>query len=235
MTQEKPRVGGPLGKTANAPVDWVIFFAVKEEAKFYHPLPLCRQSQQVWLTGMGRRNAVENFRWAAKELQPRRVLTCGFAGGLNPLHRAGTVLFDSDFDAGVADALEKAGARHGKFFCTTRVAVTAAEKRTLWENTKADAVEMESAVIRELCRQSQIPSATVRAISDAADEDLVLDFNALMTTDQRISYCKLLRSLVSSPTNIPKLIAFQRQTIMSARELARVLGALLRSVGRCGS
>jgi adenosylhomocysteine nucleosidase len=234
MTPEKPRVGGPVGQLAEAPVNWLIFFAVKEEAKFFVPLYYPR-STQVWLTGMGRRNAVENFRYAVAKLRPRRVLTCGFAGGLNPIHPMGKVLFDADFDAGLAGALEKAGGEAGKFHCVSRVAVTAAEKRKLWEETNADAVEMESAVIRELCRQNQIPGATVRVISDAAGEDLILDFNALMTADQCLSYSRLIRALILSPSSIPKLISFQRQTILAARELARVLKISLRSAigGRC--
>ena len=226
MRADKPRVGGPVGAVAEAPVDWLVFFAVKEEAKYFSP-PIPREVQ-IWLTGMGRRNSVENFRYAVELLAPRRVLTCGFAGGLNPQHRVGTVLFDADFDAGVTGALEKAGAQPGKFYCATRVAVTAAEKQKLWQETNADAVEMESAVVRELCRQRQIPSATVRVISDAANEDLVLDFNALMTADCRLDYFKLARTLLGSPWCIPRLMAFQRQVVDSSRMLANVLSSAIR-------
>jgi hypothetical protein len=227
MSADKPRIGGPVGAPAKAPVDWLVFFAVKEEAKYFLP-PFSSKRSQSWLTGMGRRNAVENFRYAVERLKPRRILTCGFAGGLNPAHHVGTVLFDTDIDAGVATALVKAGAQPGKFHCATRVAVTASEKQKLWRETGADAVEMESAVIRELCRQQEIPSATVRVISDAAAEDLVLDFNALMTADQRVSYAKLARALLGSPGNLPRLIAFQRQLMVAAKALAHVLHASIR-------
>jgi len=233
MSADRPRIGGSVGELAKAPVNWLVFFAVKEEAKYFSP-PSFVGRVQTWLTGMGRRNAVENFRYAVELLNPRRVLTCGFAGGLNPKHHTGTVLFDADFDAGVADAFEKAGALPGKFHCATRVAVTASEKQKLWQETGADAVEMESAVIRELCRQKQIPSATVRVISDAADEDLVLDFNALMTADYRLSYLKLARALLGSPASIPRLIQFQRQVMTSAQELARVLDSSFSTAGGCG-
>jgi hypothetical protein len=232
MSSEKPKVGGPVGTLATAPVNWLVFFAVKEEAKYF--FPTIPRGVQSWLTGMGRRNSVENFRQAVELLNPRRVLTCGFAGGLNPKHRVGTVLFDADFDAGVAGALEGAGALSGKFYCATRVAVTVAEKQRLRQETGADAVEMESAVIRELCRQRKIPSATVRVISDAADENLVVDFNAMMTADYRISYFKLSRALLGSPRNIPRLITFQRQTAESSRILARVLTLSIRAAGGSG-
>jgi len=102
----------------------------------------------------------------------------------------------------------------------------AAEKRALRDSTGADAVEMESSVIRTLCREWKIPSATVRVISDTAEDDLPLDFNALMTSDDRIHLGKLALAVFSSPRRFPQLLAFQRQTLTAARELGRVLNEL---------
>ena len=121
------------------------------------------------------------------------------------------------------------GAVRGEFHCAARVAITQSEKQALRETTKADAVEMESAVIRRICFEKQIPSATIRVISDPADEDLPLDFNALMTSDYRINYLRLIGTLLRSPSIIPALIKFQRQTISGARSLGRVLEELFRA------
>jgi adenosylhomocysteine nucleosidase len=178
------------------------------------------------VTGIGRKNAGESLRQAVTTVRPERVLTCGFAGGLDPSLGLGAVVFDHDFDSGVADALVSLGATPARFHCSRRVAITAAEKHSLWKSTGADAVEMESSVIRTLCSELKIPSATIRVISDTATDDLPLDFNALMTSDDRIHYGKLARALMGSPRKIPQLIAFQRQTITAARELGRVLNEL---------
>jgi len=217
---------GPVGGVAREPVAFLVCFAVKEEAKFFFPQQSRAGAIQAWVTGMGRKNAAESLREAVAAVEPERVLTCGFAGGLNPDLALGTVVFDHDFDAGVAEALAELGAVPAKFHCSKRVAITAAEKRALWESTEADAVEMESSVIRNLCREWKIPSATVRVISDTAQDDLPLDFNALMTSDDRIHYGKLAMAILASPRKLSQLIAFQRQTMTAARELGRVLNEL---------
>ena len=215
-----------MGRLATEPVAFLVCFAVKEEARFFPPQPSRRGPVQGWITGMGRSNAAEGLRAAVAAVRPEQVLTCGFAGGLNPALALGTVLFDQDYDMGLAGTLSGLGAISARFHCSRRVAITAEEKRALWSSTGADAVEMESSVIRTLCHEWKIPSATLRVISDTAADDLPLDFNALMTSDDRIDYGKLARAVLASPRKIPQLISFQRQTMTAARELGRVLGEL---------
>ena len=182
------------------------------------------------MTGIGRKNAAINVRDAIARVRPERVITAGFAGGLNPALKCGTVIFEQDFDAGFAESLEELGAVPARFHCHRRVAITAEEKAALWRETGADAVEMESSVIRTICREFHIPSATIRVISDdAATQDLPLDFNALMTSEDRIYYVNLFGAVLSRPSRIPKFIVFQQQTIGAARKLGSVLEDLLRA------
>jgi adenosylhomocysteine nucleosidase len=219
---------GPAGDLAKEPVAFLVCFAVKEEAAFFHPTRQSDDSVQVWITGMGRKNAAEGIREAVAAVEPEHVLTCGFAGGLNPALGLGSIVFDEDFDAGLSGRLLELGAISARFHCSKRVAVTAAEKQILWQTTGADAVEMESSVIRTICRELRIPSATIRVISDSAGDDLPLDFNTLMTSDDRINYRRLAWTLVKSPQKLPQLLAFQRQTVTAARRLGEVLSELLK-------
>jgi adenosylhomocysteine nucleosidase len=217
------------------PVAILVCFAVREEAAFALPLPEFKGGRDALLTGMGRRNASTRFAKRLKSLSPERVITCGFAGALDPKLNIGDAVFEEDFDAGFGEVLRDLGALPAKFYCSTRVAVSAAEKSELRRTTGADAVEMESSVIRTLCRERGIPSVTLRVISDTAHEDLPLDFNALMTADQKISIPKLAGALVKSPRSVPRLLELQRNTRLAARRLAAVLHGLLGNVGRSGA
>jgi len=205
-----------------APV--LVCFAVRQEAApFLRVTPELRDVRVV-VTGMGRQNAERSIRSVlAQGTAPACVITSGFAGGLDPSLETGTVVFDADEGFAAVAALVAAGGRQARFHCAPEVAVTAEAKRELRAATGADAVEMESEVIRAACRERGVPGATVRVISDAADENLPLDFNALMTPDLEMDCGKLAWALAKSPGKVPELIRFQRRVKSAAAALARVL------------
>lgn len=206
----------------------LICFAVREEAKYF--LPDADAQSKVIITGIGQANARRSLLGALESFTPRLVLTCGYAGGLNPQLQQGDVVFEAEPDSDLDRQLIKLGAQAGTFHCLDRIAVTAAEKRQLREETHADAVEMESGVIRTLCRESGIPAATIRVISDDATSDLPLDFNHLSKPDGNISYAKLAAAVAKSPGAIPTLLRFQRELDAGSRKLAGVLNALLKAI-----
>ena len=201
----------------------LVCFAVKEEANPFQRAMGPSTQVRVLITGMGERNTRFAFEQALAEEKPGLVLTCGFAGGLRPELKTGTVLCQCKQDPELATRLEKAGARPGKFAFSNSVATTAAEKRTLWDKSKADAVEMESQVIQMICQEKNIPCATVRVILDSAEEDLPLNFNELMTQDQTLNYAKLGLILLRSPGKIRALLKLQKQSRAAAEKLSMVL------------
>jgi adenosylhomocysteine nucleosidase len=204
----------------------LVCFALKEEARPFQPLVATRRDVKVILVGIGKRNAERAIRAALAEERPTLVLTSGSAGGLRPDLTLGTVVFDADPETGLEPALLAAGAQRARFHCSARVAATAAEKRALRESTGADAVEMESEPIRAVCREQRIPSATVRVILDTSEEDLPLDFNDLLTAEQRMSYRKLTLALVKSPGKVGALIRLQKRSQAASKRLAEVLGRI---------
>jgi adenosylhomocysteine nucleosidase len=205
----------------------LVCFAVKEEAKFFSLQAQDGNVEKI-ITGMGKRNAAASIRQVLSKIKPALVITAGFAGGLNPQFTVGTVVFDDGVEISERERLVKFGAAPGKFYCAEKVAVTVAEKWGLWQSTGADAVEMESGVIRSICQEHKIPSAIIRVISDAAGEDLPLDFNALMTPADRINFGKLAMQIMKNPKKIPQLMRFQRQTAFAARRLGEALNQYVR-------
>jgi len=207
----------------------LVCFAVKEEARFFKPGAESQGQIQILLTGIGQRNAKRALEAALAKQTPRLVLTCGFAGGLDPSLATGTVVFAVDPETALESSLRAAGAGPARFHCAPRVATAAEQKRALWESTGADAVEMESGIICELCRARNIPSGIIRVILDTASEDLPLDFNELMTENDRMDYGKLAGKLFRSPGKVGSLLRLQKQSTEAAKRLAGVLNGVLLS------
>lgn len=204
----------------------LVCFALKEEAGAFRKLASGRKDVSILITGIGRKNAEKTVGEVLSGGSPQLVLTCGFAGALDPALRAGDVVFSTD-DPALLEKLLAAGATSAKFFCASRIATTAAEKRELCRSTGADAVEMESEAIHAVCRERGIPCATVRVISDTAGEDLPLDFNQLAKPDLSVDYGKLAWMVAKSPGKISALLRLQRQTRQCAARLSEVLSAVI--------
>lgn len=210
----------------SAPV--LVCCAVPQEAKPFHNLIRGRTDVHLLITGMGARNAERSTRAALKSIRSTTVFSCGFAGALNPELKIGDVVFATEsLDGSLAKRLRSNGAKSVSFFCAERVAITSAEKSALRARTGADAVEMESEIIQRICREAGIECVTLRVISDSAHEDLPLDFNALMTGEQKLSPAKLARAILKAPQKIPALIRLGRNSAFAAQQLADVLAKII--------
>jgi adenosylhomocysteine nucleosidase len=207
----------------------LVCFALKEEAAPFQARVADRPGVDILLVGIGRANAEKAIRRHFATHSPALVLTGGFAGGLNPDLKLGDVIFESPAgEAGTSapdchQRLLAAGAKPARFWCVDHIATTAAEKKKLRAATGADAVEMESAAIQAVCRERGIPCVTVRVISDTAEEDLPLDFNALAKPDKSLDLAKLAWTVARSPGKIGALLELQKKTSQAARQLAGVL------------
>ena len=200
----------------------LVCFALDEEAGAFRKRAVTIPDVSILITGIGRKNAEASLRRYLVKNLPRLVLTCGFAGGLNPDLAVGDVVFMTGYSA-LEERLADADAKLANFLTASRIATTAAEKKKLREETGADIVEMESGAILAVCRESQIPCAMVRVVSDAANEDLPLDFNALSRPDMSLDYDKLLWAVAKSPLKIGALMRLHKNTRFAAECLAAVL------------
>ncbi len=206
-----------------------VCFALPEEAG-----PFQKQSGEtpVFFTGIGKANAEKAVREYLKDHSPGLLLTCGFAGGLDSGLNIGDIIFETANGKGGKDdamqaKLAAAGAKPAKIFCADRIASTVAEKKKLREETGANAAEMESGAIQAVCRERGISCATVRVISDMANEDLPLDFNEFLTPDKKLNMGKLMLSVAMRPAKMAALMELQKKTKLAAERLGEVLAKII--------
>jgi adenosylhomocysteine nucleosidase len=194
----------------------------------------------VLLTGVGGRRA---WAEATRVIWDGNVDICissGLAGALREEHRPGDVLAAKEVhatnrkkvipsDLALLELASACGAKLADaFYSVDRVLVRSSEKSEL--GAKADAVEMESGDIMLEAVAFGAKVIAIRAISDAVEEDLPLDFNRVTSESGEVSIAKVLAQAAAHPGSIPALIRFGRQSRNATEKLATVLDACIQKL-----
>ena len=186
----------------------------------------------VLLTARGRENAGNAMRTVNLELYDLCIST-GLAGALDPNLKPGAIVVartaetldqacKCESDAHLLALAAASGARAVDVFLTSETIVaTAAEKETL--RVSGSVVEMESSYILSVARRAQLPVVAIRAISDAADEDLPVDFQRIADSRGHLKVGELLKELALHPHRLPLLLQFGRQSRSATFALADFL------------
>lgn len=188
----------------------------------------------VVLTGVGETHARGAVRQALADA-PDVFIVSGLAGSLRPQYRPGDVLVAAavceasgtgvvQSDAVLVETAAVFGARRVSMFVTAnQVAVNAEEKKRL--SFVGDAVDMESFGAMTEAAARNIPTVAIRAISDAADENLPLDFNAVLNERGGIQLSRVLGRVALAPHRLPGLLRLSRNSRRAAESLTRFLDA----------
>jgi adenosylhomocysteine nucleosidase len=170
-------------------------------------------------------------------VQPAVVISSGLAGALKDSLQPGDLVVakksrtlrndaNADVDPILLERASAAGATSIETLVTVdRIVPTAEEKARL--AFFGEAVDMESALILAHFAKLGIPVLAVRAISDAAKEDLPLDFERCLTPQGAIKPMNLMKQIVRQPGNLPNLVRFGRQSNQAAQKLAKFLDNFL--------
>ncbi len=191
---------------------------------------------RVILTGAGR-FAVQRSVGRAFDGSWDFCVAAGLSGGLKPAYAPGDVLVAQ----GVGDVagsrlvqsdralVLRAGAAGAKvvdkFLVSDHVISTAEEKAALAES--GDAVDMESLYVLAAAWQRGVRTVAIRAVSDASDSDLPLDFNRVFSERGEVSVPKVIGQLVRRPGRLPGLLRLANESERAADSLARFLDAFL--------
>ena len=182
---------------------WIIFALEREAAPFRR---LTRDSPEVRIlvSGVGGHRARISADVVIREFSPRLLIAAGFCGALIPTLRVGDIVTSPRIvtvDSLVSDP---------------------AEKRRLAELHSADAVDMESAAIAEVCAAKSVEFLAVRAVSDTSDTALSPELVRLLSGGN-VSVLKVCRALVRKPSLLREFMRLRRDTKLAARNLAEAL------------
>jgi len=111
---------------------------------------------------------------------------------------------------------------------SSRVVRTSADKATLFHETGAVGVDMESGAVAAVAREARVRFMVVRAVADAADT--TLPESALNAVDEfgRLNFFKLIQGLAKDPTELLALVRIAR----NYRTAKGSLVAVARLVGK---
>jgi len=155
------------------------------------------------------------------------LISFGLAGGLDPALSPGAVIVPSAVvtcgkrytaDANLSHML--GGATEHVVLGADGIVASVEEKRRLYNETGAAAVDIESGAVARTAAEHDIPFAVLRAVCDPADRSLPPA--ALTAIDARggINVWRLLGSVGTHPTQLPALLALAAAAVAAKRALA---------------
>jgi adenosylhomocysteine nucleosidase len=113
-------------------------------------------------------------------------------------------------------------------FSTDEILVKASQKKSC--ASRAQSVDMESFEIVKAASAWGARSVVIRAISDAATEDLPINFNLTLSDKKEVSLSKVLIQVAKNPLVLPALIRFGQQSKRAGALLAAFLENYLKDL-----
>ncbi len=185
------------------------------------------QAISVLHTGVGEKTTRARLTAFLQQAKPDRLISSGFAGALGARLRVGDVFLDEQYSE---PALIRGSALPiARLTTVSEVIENSAARAQLALQTKADAVDMETACIAELCRAAQVPMMALRVISDSPAQPLPAPAQVLFDVDQqRTPALPLALHLLRHPQSLIDLLQFARRVARARVELSKELRLLLK-------
>ncbi len=198
-------------------------------------------------TGMGPQNAEDAARRLLDKGSVAAALAVGVAAGLSPqlqtgdlivgdrviLHRRNdtprqTFPCDADLQESALAVIRRSGERYqyGPIVTLDHIVLSAAEKRGLAAESRAIAVDMESAAIASAASAHGVPFLAIRGILDPVQEDLKIAFDQFLDVRGEPQPLPLIRYLIAHPLAVPRLVGLGLRTKAACARL----GSLLREL-----
>jgi adenosylhomocysteine nucleosidase len=180
-----------------------ILFALEREAAPFRRAARELKHVSVHVTGVGRKRAREAAERLLRDPLPKLVIAAGFCGALVPHLKVGDVV-------------------SSRIVTVHHLVSDPLEKRRLGEFHDADAVDMESAGVEEVCAKKGVPFLAVRAVSDEMVTALSPELVRLLSGG-RVSVPRACAALVRKPSLLGEFRRLARDTKLAASNLAQEL------------
>jgi adenosylhomocysteine nucleosidase len=204
--------------------------ALTSEARHLGPV----DGTLVRVSGMGMAAATHCARSLVDE-GATALVSWGMAGGLDPRLPPGTIFLPDTVISPAGGALTTSGpwrerlaaavaAQHpcirGRLLTSARAVSTRADKATLFRETGAIAVDMESAAVGEVAQAHQLPFVAVRVIVDGATDALPRAVTAAADNEGHLRIWRLLGALARTPGELGALLRLAGRYRAANRSLA---------------
>jgi adenosylhomocysteine nucleosidase len=203
---------------------------------FFYEGYVGKSDVRVLLTGMGGQNTGLRMNRALWDV-PDFCISSGLAGGLSEMCRAGDVVAARRTSRGgttssiasneyLVQSASRCGAKPvSRFVTVEQIVGDSAQKRAM--ASSGDVVEMESYFVLRAAAGAHVPAVAVRAISDAVEEDLPMDFSRVLDSQGAVKVRRLVGELAREPRRIPRLVRFGMRSRRAALALADFLDRYL--------
>jgi adenosylhomocysteine nucleosidase len=191
-------------------------------------------------SGAGRQAARHATEAVIAGHHPPWIISAGFAGGLRPeLARHDLLMADCLIDADghrlVIDLkvdpqslAQTPGVHVGPLLTVDRVVRLTDEKRALGQRHQALAVDMESYAAAEVCRERGVRFLAIRILSDAVDDELPRDVEALLKQKTRVAKAGAVVGAVwRRPSSVKDMWNLREDALVASDRLAKFLASTI--------
>jgi adenosylhomocysteine nucleosidase len=217
----------------------------------YEPLTSLADGTLLAVSGMGMAAAARSAR-ALVNAGAGALVSWGMAGGLDPALLPGTVFLPSEVVAAdgttlltaplwrkrLNDAVRtRTGAAlpillQGRLLTSSKAIASLSDKATLFQQTGAAALDMESLAIAEIAHTHQLPFIAIRVIVDSAVDALPRAVTAAADSEGHLQVWRIMGALARAPADLAPLMRLAQRYRAANRSLAAIarVGSLARYV-----
>jgi adenosylhomocysteine nucleosidase len=239
MPEEVRPIARRLGNCRKERIDGLLFHRFHMEGREIHLVQ----------SGMGRKRAAAAAMALIAAQRPGLLISAGLGGGVRDGLAMGDVVLasrvislseDTIADTTAIDTVrllqDLQGSLPGRDFLlldgcviTGRGILRKKEvRRLLPEGLRNPVLDMETSAVAEAALREGIPFLALRAISDAADEEILFSIEEITDRDLNISIRRVLSALLRNPRILPQMLRLARNAKTAGDNLARVLERLIR-------